>query len=61
MPDPLMSLDTQVAPVPDAAGAPVFNAPYALPDEQVAASLLARASRPAEAERRIDAYATRLI
>ncbi len=56
-----MSLDTQVAPVPDAAGAPVFNAPYAPPDEQVAASLLARASRPAEAERRIDADATRLI
>src|SRR6267142_6087091 len=61
MPDPLMSLDTQVAPVPDAAGTPAFNAPYAPPDEQVAATLLARASRPAEAERRIDAYATRLI
>ena len=56
-----MSLDTQVAPVPDAAGTPVFNAPYAPPDEQVAASLMAQASRPGEAERRIDAYATRLI
>src|SRR5216684_5683705 len=61
MPDPLMSLDTQVAPAPDAAGAPVFNAPYAPPDEQVAVSLLAQAPRPGEAERRIDAYATRLI
>ena len=56
-----MTLDTQVAPVPDAAAAPVFDAPYAPPDEQVAASLLAQASRPAAAERRIDAYATRLI
>src|SRR6266498_5048080 len=56
-----MMADTNTCPVADADTAPVFNAPYAPPDEQIAASLLARASRPVEAERRIDAYATRLI
>ena len=53
--------DTQVAPVPDADAGPVFQAPYAPPDERIAASLLAQASRRADAERRIDLSATRLI
>lgn len=38
-----------------------FRAPYAPPDEQVAAMLLAAAGRPAAAEARIDGRATRLI
>jgi len=61
MPDPLMTLDTRVAPAPDAAAAPVFDAPYAPRDEEIAAALFAQATRPAEAERRIDRSATRLI
>ncbi len=40
---------------------PPFAAPYAPADEAIAASLLAAAARPAEAEARIDARATRLI
>src|SRR4029453_3056649 len=39
----------------------VFNAPYAPPDEAIAAALMAQTSRAAEAERRIDAYARHLI
>src|SRR5262249_30900447 len=38
-----------------------FSAPYAPPDEAIAARLLAEASRPAAAEARIDTRATRLI
>src|SRR5262249_9055527 len=38
-----------------------FSAPYAPPDEAIAAKLLAEVSRPAAAEARIDARATRLI
>ena len=38
-----------------------FRAPYAPPDEAIAAGLLEQASAGADAERRIDAYATRLI
>ncbi len=40
---------------------PIFTAPYAAPDEEIAASLLAQAPRDAAAEARIDACATRLI
>jgi RHH-type proline utilization regulon transcriptional repressor/proline dehydrogenase/delta 1-pyrroline-5-carboxylate dehydrogenase len=40
---------------------PVFNAPYAPPDETIARRLLNEATRSADAEKRIDAYATRLI
>ncbi|MEA2929254.1 MAG: RHH-type transcriptional regulator, proline utilization regulon repressor / proline dehydrogenase [Hyphomicrobiales bacterium] len=40
---------------------PGFTAPYAEPDEELAADLLAAAPRDAEAERRIDARATHLI
>src|SRR6185295_20393663 len=40
---------------------PVFSAPYAAPDEALAAALLANAPREAAAERRIDARATRLV
>ena len=39
----------------------MFAAPYAPPDQAIAAGLLAQASRPAEAERRVESYATRLI
>src|SRR5471032_729442 len=38
-----------------------FRAPYAPPDETMAAALLAGAVRPAEAEARVDARATRLV
>jgi RHH-type proline utilization regulon transcriptional repressor/proline dehydrogenase/delta 1-pyrroline-5-carboxylate dehydrogenase len=38
-----------------------LRAPYAPPDEAIAAALLASAGRPAEAEARVDARATRLI
>jgi RHH-type proline utilization regulon transcriptional repressor/proline dehydrogenase/delta 1-pyrroline-5-carboxylate dehydrogenase len=46
---------------PAADGVPVFAAPYAPPDEVIAARLLAEAVRDAAAERRIDARATRLV
>ncbi len=45
--------------VPD--GGPRFAAPYAPPDEDIAAALIAAAPRDAAAEARIDARATRLI
>ena len=44
-----------------AKGLPVFAAPYAPPDEGIAAGLLAQAPRAAAAEARIDARATRLV
>jgi RHH-type proline utilization regulon transcriptional repressor/proline dehydrogenase/delta 1-pyrroline-5-carboxylate dehydrogenase len=40
---------------------PVLRSPYAPPDEVIAASLLPQAERSAQAERRIDQRATRLI
>ena len=40
---------------------PSLRAPYAPPDEAIAADLLASAARPADAEARIDARARRLI
>ena len=40
---------------------PAFSAPYAAPDEELAAALLAEAPREAAAEARIDARATRLV
>ncbi|MGB9368867.1 MAG: L-glutamate gamma-semialdehyde dehydrogenase [Xanthobacteraceae bacterium] len=39
----------------------VFRAPYAPPDEVIAAALLREAPRPVDAEARIDARATRLV
>ncbi len=53
--------DTQAPTASDAPAGPVFSAPYAPPDEQVAAELLGEARRPPAAEGRIDAAATRLI
>jgi RHH-type proline utilization regulon transcriptional repressor/proline dehydrogenase/delta 1-pyrroline-5-carboxylate dehydrogenase len=54
-----MTADTTM---PRAADAPtVFSAPYAPPDEAIAAALMAQATRAGAAERRIDAYATRLV
>ena len=40
---------------------PPLRAPYAPPDEAIAAALLASAARPVDAEARIDARATRLV
>jgi RHH-type proline utilization regulon transcriptional repressor/proline dehydrogenase/delta 1-pyrroline-5-carboxylate dehydrogenase len=57
-----MTLDTKISPsVRDAGPEPGFRAPYAPPDEAIAAELLDQATRPAAAERRIDAYASHLI
>ena len=53
--------DAPSPPAPDAPAGPVFRAPYAPPDEQVAAELLGEVRRPAAAEARIDAATTRLI
>jgi RHH-type proline utilization regulon transcriptional repressor/proline dehydrogenase/delta 1-pyrroline-5-carboxylate dehydrogenase len=50
-----------MSPAADAGTGPVFNAPYAPPDEAIAPALLNAAVRPAAAERRIDADASRLI
>jgi RHH-type proline utilization regulon transcriptional repressor/proline dehydrogenase/delta 1-pyrroline-5-carboxylate dehydrogenase len=57
-----MTADTQASPAHgDAPLQRRFCAPYAPPDEAVAAELFDQATRPAAAERRIDAYAGRLI
>src|SRR5262249_51836796 len=53
--------DTTTALAADAASPPLFRAPYAPPDEAIAAELLREAARARDAERRIDAYARRLI
>jgi RHH-type transcriptional regulator, proline utilization regulon repressor / proline dehydrogenase / delta 1-pyrroline-5-carboxylate dehydrogenase len=53
--------DTTTALGADAASPPLFRAPYAPPDEAMAAGLLREAARARDAERRIDAYARRLI
>ncbi len=45
---------------PDA-GLPIFQAPFAQPDEELATAFLADASRDGAAERRVDARARRLI
>jgi RHH-type transcriptional regulator, proline utilization regulon repressor / proline dehydrogenase / delta 1-pyrroline-5-carboxylate dehydrogenase len=50
-----------MSPGPDALAMPAFTAPYAPPDEAIAPALMVAAMRPAAAERRIDADATRLI
>jgi RHH-type transcriptional regulator, proline utilization regulon repressor / proline dehydrogenase / delta 1-pyrroline-5-carboxylate dehydrogenase len=56
-----MIADTNTCPAADADTAPLFSAPYAPPDEAIAAALLDEAARASEAERRIDAYARRLV
>ena len=53
--------DTQAPPASDAAAGAVFRAPYAPPDEAIAAQLFAEAYRSAAADARIDLAATRLI
>ena len=53
--------DTKISRAADAGTGVVFTAPYAPPDEPLAAALLAQAARAPDAERRIDAHATRLI
>src|SRR5262249_22978836 len=45
----------------DASAAPAFGAPYAPPDQEISARLLAESPRSAAAEARIDARARRLI
>src|SRR5262249_54022865 len=59
--EPVMIPDTTTALAADAASPPLFRAPYAPPDEAIAAELLREAARARDAERRIDAYARRLI
>jgi RHH-type proline utilization regulon transcriptional repressor/proline dehydrogenase/delta 1-pyrroline-5-carboxylate dehydrogenase len=56
-----MMPDTTIRPAADADEAPLFSASYAPPDEAIGAGLLREASRAAEAERRIDAYARHLV
>src|SRR5262245_3643151 len=53
--------DTTISSAADADTAPLFSAPYAPPDEVVAAPLLRDAASASDGERRIDAYARRLI
>src|SRR6266700_3619058 len=53
--------DTTISLAADADTAPLFSAPYAPPDEAIAPRLLREATRASDAERRIDAYAGRLI
>src|SRR5258707_5054022 len=55
----VMIPDTNIGQAADTT--PLFGAPYAPPDEVVAAVLLDEAPRASEAERRIDAYARRLV
>jgi RHH-type transcriptional regulator, proline utilization regulon repressor / proline dehydrogenase / delta 1-pyrroline-5-carboxylate dehydrogenase len=42
-------------------GLPIFHAPFAPPDEDLAAALLADAARDADAESRIDIRAKKLV
>src|SRR6478736_3979431 len=56
-----MTQDTKSPRAADARESVVFSAPYAPPDQTIAAGLLEQASAGTDAERRIDAYATRLI
>src|SRR5713226_7368899 len=53
--------DTKISPAAGAGTAALFSAPYAPPDEGVAATLLEAVTRSADAEGRGDAYARRLI
>src|SRR6266566_88324 len=59
--EPVMIPDKTTALAADAASPPLFRAPYAPPDEEIAAGLLREAARARDAERRIDVYARRLI
>src|SRR3954463_6865096 len=56
-----MTQDTKSPRAADARESIVFSAPYAPPDQAIAAGLMAQASAGTDAEGRIDAYATRLI
>src|SRR5262245_11442558 len=53
--------DKTISSAADADTAPLFSAPYAPPDEAIAARLLREAGRASDAERPSDAYARRLI
>src|SRR2546430_8231920 len=59
--EPVMIPDKTTALAADAASPPLFRAPYAPPDEEIAAGLLREAARARDAEPRIDVYARRLI
>jgi RHH-type transcriptional regulator, proline utilization regulon repressor / proline dehydrogenase / delta 1-pyrroline-5-carboxylate dehydrogenase len=63
---PVQVSEVQISEVPasrvhGADSEPLFSAPYAPPDEEIAGCLLAQGARPAEAEARIDRLATGLI
>src|SRR6201991_3046576 len=57
----MMTSDTRSSRPTDARESVDFSASYAPPDQAIAAALLEQASTGTDAERRIDAYATRLI
>src|SRR5437868_8905664 len=57
----LMTLSSDISVIAEGGAVRSFAAPYAPPDEVIAAELLNQAPRSAAAERRIDAYAARLI
>src|SRR5260221_5335525 len=59
--EPVMIPDKTAALAADAASRTLLRAPYAPPDEEIAAGLLREAARARDAERRIDVYARRLI
>src|SRR5215510_9666380 len=59
--EPVMIPDETTALAADAASPPLFRAPYAPADEEIATRLLREAARARDAERRIDVYARRLI
>ncbi|TMJ05561.1 MAG: bifunctional proline dehydrogenase/L-glutamate gamma-semialdehyde dehydrogenase PutA [Alphaproteobacteria bacterium] len=54
-------MSTRAARKVESAGVPAFTAPYAAPDEALAAALLGAAPRAPAAEARIDRQATRLV
>ena len=56
-----MTLSSDNSVIAEASTLRSFAAPYAPPDEVIAAELLDQAPRSAAAERRIDAYTARLI
>ena len=56
-----MTPDMKVSSAADVGAGPEFHAPYAPPDAAVAVGLMDAVTREPDAERRIDAYATRLI
>src|SRR5262249_15631420 len=53
--------DTTISFAADADTAPLFSAPYAPPNEAIAARLLRESTRAGDSDRRSDAYARRIL